>query len=887
MDALRLWVRALFARRQVEDEMRREMRHHLDMEIADHVRRGMPEDEARRTALLAFGGVVRAEESVRDERRTRVIENLIGDVRYALRGFARKPGYALVVVGLLALGIGGNTALFSLLYHELISPLPFADGNRMVELQATGAQGTIMLPLDESLADAWRQNARAVEQVTIIGWSEVTLGDSATGLTRRAAANALPSGASHFIGIAPELGRDIEPEDTLPGAQPVALITDAMWRRDYGAARDVLGRPLIVDGVRHAIIGVVPVDYRMPFVDAAELFLARRPLPASPAATDLALRGDVEALAKLRPKVGVAQANREMSAIFARWSESPAAVAFASQLGGGVGLDAPRVLRAIDEVRPVVREMVLVLFGAVSLVLLIACANVANLLLVRAWSRQRELAVRGAMGASRFRLASQMLTESLLLAVIGAGAGVGVAAFTLRAMTHSALGQQVAGARLEPAVLGWCGLLAVATAMLFGSAPARFAAEGRVIDALKAGARSASAGAGARRFRATMVGLEIALSVTLLSGAGLLVRTLVAMQRADVGMDTRGLVSVQLNFPHTRLSDTARAAAVRNIQSRLAALPSVQSVSLSTLPAPKLGIGVGGLAFEDRPVNPSDSLAAVGFNDVEPAYFKGVGLRVLAGRVFAADPRMTGIVKSDEIMVNERFARRFWPNSSAVGKRIRYGKTWSTIVGVVSDVEIPGAKDRVKDLQLYMPIAGAPYQVAFVVRSSIPVSRLDAYFHAIAHEVSPPARFREAVVADEAVAKGHAVQRSMLILLGVFAGVALLLAAIGLHAVISFSVSQRTREIGMRLALGAESGDVIRLVLGQGLGITIVGVACGAMAAVAATRVLRSYLYGVQPGDPLTLAAVAVGLLLIAVIATLIPALRAARLDPVEALRAD
>jgi len=622
----------------------------------------------------------------------------------------------------------------------------------------------------------------------------------------------------------------------------------------------------------------------MPFVDGGDLFTARRALSGAPTAVEKTLRGpsnDVETLAKLRDRVSIEQANREMAAIFAAWSRSPEAARFQSQLMGGVGIDPPSVKRAVDDVRPWVGEMVLVLFGAVSFVLLIACANVANLLLVRAWSRQRELAVRAAMGASRTRLVSQVLTEALLLAMVGTVAGVGVAAITLRAIMHSALAQQVAGARLEPAVLGWSAGLSIVTALLFGSAPARFAAEGRLTDALKSGVRSASGGTGAGTFRTAMVGLEIALSVTLLAGAGLLVRTLVAMSRADLGMDTHGVVSLQMYFPHTKVSDQARVNAIRDIQARLESLPGVRSVSRSVMPAPEFGVSLGGLEFEDRPVSPSDSLAAVGFNGVEPAYFGRLGVRLVSGRIFRAD------TAAQELMVNERFARRFWPGGDAVGKRVRIWKTWRTIVGVVHDVDVPGSRDRVSALQLYTPFPAAANQASFVVRSSLAPALLEADFRGIVHDASALARVTRTVAADQIVTGTREDQRSLLGLLGVFAIVALLLAAIGLHAVIAFSVSQRTREIGMRIALGAESSDVVRLVVGQGLGIAASGVLMGGAAALASTRVLRSYLYGVAPSDPITLVAVAACLLVVAVLATLLPARRAARLDPIVALRAE
>jgi len=889
MRALWLWLRAMFSRRQVERDMRREMQLHLDMETEANIRRGMSPTDARRAALLAFGGVAKAEEAVRDERRTRTLEVIGGDIRYAMRGFARRRIFAAVIVGLLALGIGADTALFGVLYQQLIAPLPFKDGNRMVHLEATGAQGTILLSVAPEFSDAWR-HSRTVEQVITVGAGAFTVGDTSQESPRQVYGAVIPPGASTFIGMRPVVGRDIQAADTLASAQPVVILSDQVWRRDFAAGRAVVGKSILIDGVRHVVIGVAPPGYKMPFVDESDIFLARRALPANATRIDSLLRGsasDVEPLAKLRQGVSIDDANRETSLLLEQWKTDPSAARFAAEVGGAV-IDPPRVVRAIDLVRPATREAILVLFAAVSFVLLIACANVANLLLVRAWSRQREFAVRAAIGASRIRLMAQVLTEGAILSLAGAIAGVGVAALVLRGLAASALGRIVGGATLQPGVMAWCLTLSLFTTIAFGLAPARFAAESRMTDALKAGARSQSGSATARRFRTTLVGLEIALSVVLLAGAGLLVRTLLAMSAADVGLDTRNLASIDVRFSQKKFSPEARHAAVSAIASRLAALHDLRDVTLAAMSPPRFGIGLGGLRFEDRPSTPADSLAAIGFNDVDPTYFTRVALRVTRGRVFQADTRLSSDKNAAEVMVNERLARRFWPNGNAVGQRIRYGSLgWSTIVGVVADVDIPGSRDRARSLQLYMPISAAPLRATFVFRSKLPVFRLDSLMRGVVRASAPGATVGNPVIADEVLAGARQMEHSLLQVLGTFALAALLLAAIGLHAVIAFSVGQRTREMGMRMALGAEQSDVIRLVLRQGLTLALSGVAVGIIGALASSRALSSFLYGVRPGDPVTVVAVGAHLAVVAVAATLPPAWQAAHIDPIEALRAD
>jgi predicted permease len=889
MRAIWLWFRALVLRRNVEDEMQKEMRLHLEMETEENIRRGMTPGEARRRALVAFGGIQKAQEEVRDERGTRWLEAIADDTRYALRNFVRQPGYAIVVALLLALGIGGNTALFSILYRQLISPLPFKDGNRMVRLWATGGQGTILLPVDEDLANEWRRAARTVEDVTLVGWGTFVVGDSTRGGMQTLSGAVLPPGAAEFIGMRPELGRAIAAADTLPNAVPVVLLSHAIWTRDFNGDRAIIGKPVLVNGLRHVIVGVVPPGFKMPFIDGEDLFTARRALVPSADPMTRMLRGsasDVEALAKLRRGRTVEDANREVAAMFARLRSRSSAASKAASLG--LASDVPRVVRAVDLVRPAVRQTIYVLFGAVSLVLLIACANVANLLLVRAWSRQREFAVRAAIGAGQARLIAQVLTESLLLSIAGGVVGLGVAALTLRAIMATPLANSIQGARLEPTVLLWCVGLSLTTGILFGIAPARFAAENRVTDALKAGARTASTGAASRRFRATLVGVEVALSVVLLCGAGLLVRTLVAMQRADVGMETRGLVSYELRMPDAKMSADARRGALDAIVARVRTLPGVRDVTLASAGVTRFVLGMGGLQVADRPVTPADSLVAIGINGVEPDYFQRVGLRVTRGRIFQPDTRTTDARSFTEIMVNERFARQFWPDKNAVGQRVKYGKLeWSTIVGVVRDVDVPGVSDRARRTQIYHPLSGAPTRVSIVVRSAMPVARMTPLMQTIVRELAPAGRLVDPIEADKEVAAGRVTQRYILLLLAAFAGVAVLLATVGLHAVIAYSVGQRTREIGVRVALGAEARDVMRLVLWHGLAMSAVGVAIGTAAAIGVTRVLRSFLYGVEPGDPATLAAVAAGLLAIAVLASCPPAWRAARLDPVRALRTE
>jgi predicted permease len=883
---LRLPFSADRARREVDDEVR----FHLELRAESLRRRGLSADDAAREALARFGDPAELHDysrtvSLPSRRRHAMLEaaqSVAQDLRFGIRQLRRAPGFAATAIVMCALGIGANTALFSVVHRLILDPLPFADGDRMVMLESTANGGAFRIQPTQNTVDTWVRGAHDVEQVVELADRSIVLGDTSAITPTEGYAVATVPGALAYVGARPALGRDLVADDTLADARAVALISHGLWQREFGGASDVLGKSILVDGDPRLIVGVLPPRFALPLINGAAggidlVDALRHGAPNRP----------VSAIAKLKPGFTAAEANRELGGLFAGRALEQ------SQVGGRPSRSAlPRVTTGAELIGNGYRQIVIMLFGAVGFVLVIACANVANLILSRAWSRQREFAVRRALGAARARLARQMLVESLALGVAGGVVGLGVAAATLRIMVrvqppHST---ELNGAGLDPAVLLWSLGVALLTGVLFGAGPALFASRDDVSNSLKSAGRTAAGSERARRLRAGLVVVEIGLSVTLLAGAGLLVRTLMAMQRFDVGFAPRGLAGMPIPLTGKRYSNVAsRPPILDAIIDRAKRTAGVDGVALALMLPPGNGISVARLEIEGIPSAETDSLKFVGIQSATPEYFKVAGIKVLEGRVFARNTAATDVLTSDEMMISAAFAKRFWPGANPIGRRIRLGAFgWSTIVGVVPDVQPPGQGNRIGPLQIYESLPAAPRYPMLVVRSRLAPAELSRVLREAAHEVDPSLRLRrDAATAEDEVAHFMSVHRFVLALLGGFASLALALAAIGLYGVIAYGVSQRTREMGVRIALGARAADVITMVLREAMSLSVVGIVAGGVGAVAATRALRGLLFGVQPGDPATLVATALILILVAVAAAYVPARRAASIDPIEAFRAE
>ena len=871
VDQARMWLRALLARRRVESEMEKEMRFHVELETQHNVERGMSPGDARRSAMLAFGGVERAKESVRDERLTRWLEELAGDFRLALRGFRRQPAYTIAIITLIALGIGPNAAIFSVVNHTLLSPLPFRDGNRMVLLVGTAGGGRISTGRTKADIDLWSARTRAVESITLVNTERFVLGDTTRGASEPILGTMIPPGATAFFGIRALYGRDVEPADTLASATPVVVLSYDLWKRLFDGRVDALGRTIVLNQVTYTVIGVMPERFTIPFTFRTPAMFV--PLHG--------VRPDqtITAIAKLKPGVAVADADRELKVIFPKLDASKAE-------------DAPTVERAVDRVGAKAKGTIYLIFGAVGLVLLIACANVANLMVTRAWTRQREFTIRSAMGARRGRLVRQVLVESVTLALCGGAVGVGFAYGTLSLLTGvSELARYGASARIDAVVLIWIFTLSVFTGVVFGIAPALFVSANRAADALKAGSRSVAGHTSSRRLRSALVVGEVALSVVLLVSSGLLVRTISAMQHADFGFQSEGLYGLEVSFMDTSFADpAARRAAVVLLRDRVRAVPGVSAATYAFRLPPEWTPGIGQLEIEGVNVVASDSLSSTNLSIAWPDVFAVLGVRILQGRPFADYAAVTGGDDLTEIVVNDAFARRFFPNGGAVGGRMRPmggSGPWATIVGIANDIAVPGASPRSNATQFYFAQGAAPRISTLIYRSDLPRAGITAAVAQAVRAANPRIRIGRATAADDGVASARELQAYTLRMIGAFAILSLILVAFGLHATIAYSVGQRTRELGIRVALGAQSHDVMALVVGQGLGLTFAGMVIGVYGGFIAGRSLRALLFHVAPLDPLSIAGVGIILVAVSLIASYAPARRAANVDPAETLRAE
>lgn len=879
----------------------------LEERVEYLVRRGMTPAAARTEALRRLGGTLSQvrdalrESADRREQRRRLrdtLDELAQDVRYAGRQIARAPGFTAVAVLTLALGIGANTAIFSVVHRLLLAPLPYPNGDRivmpMMVLPAQEDERFSRLSAPMELVRPWQARARTVQ--AIAGASENLFSVQPDGTidtipSAMITANFLPT-----LGVRPVVGRGFAPTDERPDGQAaVAMISHALWRRAYGGRADVLGKAVSLEGRPLTIVGVTPPGLNIPLSrNPAPDVWVPGPLESAGAGGSGSLMPAPSVFATLRPGVTADEASRELRAI-ARTVPDTGEIRFtrASQA-------VARVMRAQDFLSARETRAIQVLFFAVGALLLIACANVASLLLARAWTRQREFAVRGALGAGHGRLARQVLTESVALAMAGGLLGVGVAWLALRvivALRPPAL-DHLADVRLEPAVLLWTLGVSVATGVLFGSAPALLPGSQTAGDVLRRETRGGSPGRASVRMRSALIVLEIAASLVLLVGSGLFVRSFTALQRMPLGFEPRGLVYTDVLIAGPRNRD--RKPALRDaIVRRLRATPGVTGVAIGTMPG-KGFVAFGGLEAETDHAGHTATVPTLGTVFITPDYFQVAHIALLAGRLpdslAAATGKAAPLGLSPEVMVNREFARRVWPHGGAIGARVREAPggspgarvdPWSTVVGVVDNTRMPEVRGDVAALQVYSLVPPRLGDVPLVVRTAASGDvTAPAIKHAIA-SVDPTLFVRPMLSGDTYLRNGLAPTRFAMALLTAFSAIALALAAVGLYAVVAYGVTQRTREIGVRIALGAEPRAIVAGVVGDGLRLAAGGVVIGVAVAVAATRVLTSMLYAVRPADPLTFAGAALLVTTVALLASYVPARRALRIDPTEALRAD
>lgn len=863
---------------QVDRDLDAELQFHLAMREVELRAGGLSAEEASAEARRRFGDVEEARrycreldgEGAREYRRREWVRGWGQDVRFAVRQLRRAPAMVLVAVVTLALGIGATTAIFSVVHRLMLAPLPYPDADRIVAVSRAAAKGQMFITATPSLVDAWRDGSNAFEQLgayRTVDMQATTPGGD--GDPEQLLGVRLSAQMPAVLGVRPALGRFFAPEEMLAGGAPVAMVSYGYWQRRYGGDRDVLGQIITLDGSDYTVVGVLSRTFVLPSFRPISDRQVAVPLMADTSSSS------VFAVGRLRPGVTTEAATEQLGAVMKRLSETEPEYRSTTA----------RVMQQSEFLGKGTRNTLLVLLVAVGVVLMIACANVAGLLLARAAGRQRELAVRAALGAGRRRLVRQLLTESALLGAAGGAAGLAVAWAGLRAVIalRPPSLDELAGVRLEPAVLLGSLAVAVLTSLIFGLAPALLAAADGLAASLVGSSRSATGRRGAQRLRAALVGGEVALSVVLLVCAGLLVRSVQALQSVDVGVDTRGLAGASVALPMERYPDDgSRRAAYAQLIQRVRAMPGVVGATMAMDTPPDILVTFGKLEVDGVPTLPGEPPSLIGLDMVSPDYFEMIGARLRVGHM-PADTVGHGVV------INETFARRYWSDGRAIGARLRLSdkEPWQTVTGVASDIQLPGATGSQHELRMYSYFRGTFEQSTVLVRTAGEAPLRLADLARAAAEVDPGIRIDNLRTAESVVTGRLAGPRFTMTLLGVFAVVALALAIVGLYGVVSLAVTQRTREIGVRLALGASPRGVTRMVVGHAMLLAGGGLVVGLGASVGAVRFVRGMLYGVEPLDAPTFVAVAASLAAVAFVAALIPARRAARVDAMVALRAE
>jgi putative ABC transport system permease protein len=867
------------ARKDVDDELT----FHLEMRTREFMEQGFPEDEARQRARDSFGDVQQIRGDLRHERKERNSERgrrdwWIGfqsDIRYALRSLQKHKAFAAAAIATLALGIGANSAIFSIVNSVLLRPLPYPNAERLAVLWGkypNYGRATLSLP---DFND-WRASTTAFEQVAARTGAAFNFTGGEEPVQLRA--DRVTANFFSTLGVSPMLGRGFRPEEEVGGDDYVVVLSHGFWQRQFGGDPAVVGSTISLSGQPHTVIGVMPPDFR--FWGERDVWApTRTDVPNSNRRSEY-----LTAIGRLRPGLTIEQADVEIATIAKRLSEQyPATNAnFQSEV---VSLHANTVAA--------VQPALVVFSGAVGLVLLIACANVANLLLARAAAREREIAVRSALGASRGRLVRQLLTESLLIGLIGGSVGLLLATWAIGALraTNTSLLPRIGEVRVDGLVVAFSVLLSVATGLIFGMAPAIRMASHRLHDSIKEGARGAAGGA-VTRFRNTLVLAEVALAVVLLVGAGLLIRSFEKLNRVDPGFDPHGLLTYQAIFPTARYTDVNGLPPVLDqLMERTRSVPGVRGVAVSNT-LPMLGAGYVSFAIENVPFPQQD--ANSGPIDVQPFnvssdYFQVMGIRITEGR--GIEPRDVAGAPTVAV-INSELARRFIPKGrSPLGMRITFGNPadtaaqWWTIVGVADVVAQEGLSAR-PYAQIYRPMAQAPRRGVYVTIKSDgdPLALVPRVRQAL-KGVDTEIPLNDVATMESRVSDNIAATRVSVTVLTLFAALAMILAAIGIYGVLAYAVAQRTREIGIRMALGASAGSVRRLIVRQGMTPALIGVLLGLIGAWYLTRLMEKLLFGVTPSDPATFAVVALFLGIVAFLASFVPASRATRVAPTEALR--
>lgn len=847
-----------------EREMAREIRAHLALLEEEFEHRGLPPEEAKLAALRAYGGVEQSKELHREARSFIWLEQTLRDVQYGARGLFRTRAFTAAAAIALALGIGANTAVFSVVNAILLRPLPFDDPDRLAAVFET--QKSSRSQVCEADFQDWRERTASFDSMSAFTWWSPNL----TGVEEPESLSGLRASGELFetLGIHAAMGRTFGRDAERESAR-VVVISDSFWRRKFGGDPSLVGKSLRLNGQSFEVIGIMPPGFYFPHREI-ELWI---PMPFRAGAR----RGELEyqAIGRLKPGVTLQQAEAELVSLMKGIAEE-----FPLNVNSSAGLMPLHESYAGEG-----KRSLLTLLGAVTLVLLLACANVANLLLAKGSSREHELLIRSSLGASRGRLIAQLLTESALLGLVGGGLGLLFAVFSrsgLMAMLPSAAAEYFGPVAIDIRVAAYALAISLASGLIFGIAPALRTS--RVNLRPQTGASRVTA----RNLHGTMLAVQTALALILLTGAALMMRSFVNVYRVDPGFSTENVQTARINLQAWRYQPESEFAGFfGKVLERVSAIPGVRGAGAVTN-LPLSGEGSGGyISFDDRPAPPPGQTAGAARQIVSPGYFQAMRIPLIEGRTFTEADRAGA---PNVAIVDQAMARRFWPGQSPLGRRIKRGTLpapfpWLTVIGVVGEVKHFSLTGNAGPT-VFLPYLQSPSPAMnIVVRGDASPQTLAAHIRAAVRAVDPDQPLAAVRTLDDVRWGSLSPRRMMALWLGIFSAIALVLAAVGVYGVVNYAVAQRTREFGIRVALGAEGRDLLMTAVGRGLAAVGVGIAIGLVGSVGMTRLLRSELYGVGPFDALTFVGSAAVLAVVGVAASYLPARRAMSLDPVAALR--
>ena len=876
-----LRLRSLTGRERVDRELGEELRFHLERQIAANLAAGMSAANARRAALREFGGVDQIREECADTRRVNWIQDFFQDVRYGLRMLRKSPGFTIVAVLTLALGIGANTAIFSVVYAVLLKPLPYPHPNQLVAISETNPQKGIR-ESGVSYQDfrELRDENQAFSAIGGLAGHDLTL--TGHGEPFQVDTSDSTPGMLAAMDVKPLAGRTFTPEDGKRGAAPVVILSENLWRDRFGADPHAIGTTVNLDMRAFTVIGIMPSSFRYPFFSAEQIWIPLQQDPLFGPWMDNPKLHFMGVTARLKPGVSIPNAQAELDAISAHLAKQ-----FPAE-------DKDFVFRAVPLQKDLVGskgKALLVLLGCVGLVLLIACANISNLLLARATSRAREMAVRTALGAGRLRIVRQLFAESAILGLLGAVAGILLAYWGVHALA-SLVPQDLTrlhAIQVDGWVLAFALVLSLLASLIFGLAPALFAADSSLTASLKENTSRAGQGGGRRWTRNALAIAEIALATVVLVAAGLLGRSFLTLTSVNPGFNPNGVVKAEIDLPRFQYSTPAQWTAFGNdLLRRLQAQPGMSDTA-EGIPLPLANPQGVELPFDipGAPPPPAGTRRTADYVAASPRYPRVMEIPLLRGRWFDEQDQPSAPLVC---VISEALAHRYFPNEDPLGRQLSFSFPPNApaprkIVGIVGDVRDASLGEQPPPM-MYVPFAQAPFWgTEVVIRSNLSVAAIAKAIRAQAAQIDKNLPITAVETMNTAIAATVVQPRFRASLVGLFGAMALLLAAAGIFGVISYSVSRRTHEIGIRMALGASGGNVMRMILGESARVILIGLALGVAAALGLTRLLANLLFAVRPSDPLTFVGVGAVLVFVAIAAAYIPTRRAMRVDPLVALR--